>query len=73
MSNITRFLNGLLKYASIRKLDDMKSYIKSVKEEKEEEEIQLNFYYLDITLELVLGFGGKSNKLITIDIDNFDS
>ena len=70
MSNITRFLNGLLKYASIRKLEDMKSYIESVEKEEEEDEIQLNFYYLDITLELVLGF--KDKKLITVDIDNFD-
>ena len=36
MSNITRFLNGLLKYASIRKLDDMKSYIESVEKEEED-------------------------------------
>ena len=73
MSNITGFLNGLLKYASIRKLDDMKSYIKSVEKEEKEEEIQLNFYYLDITLELVLDFEDKSNnRLIAVDIDNFD-
>lgn len=72
MSNITRFLNGLLKYASIRKLEDMKSYIKSVEKEEEEDEIQLNFNYLDITLGLILGFEDKSNKLITVDIDDFD-